>query len=112
MQTFLICALSRATSLKISVGGYGCFFSEQFRTSIAVMKLTYIYWSPNILRCSYTVILKSILQSFRRFTNLKIGEECLRRSYWSARVLCTFSFCFKVVFFFQSVYSTHLIYFN
>ena len=58
-------------TLKDVCVGYGCFFSEQFRTSVAVTKLTYIYWSPNLLRCSYTDILKPVLQSFRRFTSLR-----------------------------------------
>ena len=86
------------------------FFSEQFRTSIAVMKLTYIYWSPNLLRCSYTDILKPVLQSFCRFTGQRIGKECLHRSY--SVLICEslfyFSFRFKVVFF-QSGYTTHYI---
>ena len=69
------------TLKKDCVGGYGCFFSEQFRTSVAVTKLTYIYWSPNLLRCSYTDILKPVLPSFRRFTSLRIGEECLHGSH-------------------------------
>ena len=44
----------------VCVGSYGCFFSEQFRTSVAVTKLTYIYRSPNLLRCSYIDILKPV----------------------------------------------------
>ena len=72
------------TFKNVCVGGYDCFFSEQFRTSVAVTKLTYIYWSPNLLRCSYTDIRKPALSSFRRFTSLRIGEECLRGSHWPA----------------------------
>ena len=83
MQTFVprhaIAALDepQKTLKDACVGGYGCFFSEQFRNSVAVTKLTYIYWSPNLLRCSYTDILKPVLQSFCRFTSLRIGEEYL-----------------------------------